>query len=161
MTPSKPAVGCSVPAPPHTASHTRGSSTHNYWATAKRTDEPHHGIDALLPVEAQSNVSHLFRDHVCSLFQHRLISSFSWSVHTALPRTWTIYGQVNQYCETMKSEKSLVPWRTNHICCIAGFMDHDYSETTPLHKFHQLVFFFVQLEGCCFDRCIKAFSFCS
>lgn len=51
-------------------------------ALQKDCEEPHHGIDALLPVEAQSNVSSFIPS---SRFQCRLISIDSWSVKAALP----------------------------------------------------------------------------
>lgn len=51
-------------------------------ALQKDCEEPHHGIDALLPVEAQSNVSSFIPS---SRFQCRLISIDLWSVKAALP----------------------------------------------------------------------------
>lgn len=71
-TPSKPTDGCSVLAHPDSLQMLGASSKWNTTgALHKDCEEPHHGIDALLPVEAQSNVSSL----IPTLHLHVLASS--------------------------------------------------------------------------------------
>lgn len=82
-TPSNPTDGGFVLAHPDSLQMLGASSKWNTTgALQKDCEEPHHGIDALLPVVAQSNVSSFIPS---SRFQCRLISIDLWSVKAALP----------------------------------------------------------------------------